>query len=145
VQYWRKPILEFGRLVLPLSGFAQFYHEETNSFTLNVAWWQWVENRTHLFALRDLDVTGPDKGREAWTEKDGSRLADKRFALIGFAHQPMPTVVGAPLFRPYQPDGMLAQAQVLLYNANPQDRPRKNKWQPVVGWDTLGWDNDVPE
>jgi hypothetical protein len=131
--------------VLPLSGFARFYHESSNEFTLHMAWWQWVENETRLFVLKDLDVRGPDKGREPWTKKDGSRLADERFSLIGFASQPAPVVIGAPVFRQSQPDGLLAHAQVLLYNANPQDRPRKAEWQPVVGWDTLAWDNEVPE
>jgi hypothetical protein len=145
VQYWRKPILAFGRATLPLSGFARHYHDATNDFTLNMAWWQWLENRTHLYVLKDLDVRGPDKGREPWAVRDGSHLADARFALVGFAHQPMPEVVGAPVFRPYQPDGLAAHAQVLLYNANPQNRPRQRQWQPVVGWDTLAWDNAVPE
>ena len=145
VQYWRKPILDFGRLVLPISGFAGYYHDESNDFTLNMAWWQWLENRTHLYVLKDLEVAGADKGEERWTKKKGSRRADELFAVIGFAHQDAPEVMAAPLIRPYQPDGLAAHAQVLIYNANPQDRPRKPKWQPVVGWDTLGWDTAVPE
>jgi hypothetical protein len=145
VQYWRKPILDFGRAVLPLSGFAGYYHDESNDFTLNMAWWQWLENKTRLFVLKDLEVAGADKGEERWTRKAGSRRADELFAVIGFAHQDAPEIMGAPLIRPYQPDGMAAHAQVLVYNANPQDRPRRKKWQPVVGWDTLNWDNAVPE
>lgn len=145
VQYWRKPILDFGRAVLPLSRFARFYHTESNEFTLNMAWWQWVENKTHLYVLTDLEVAGADKGEEPWTTKAGSRRADELFAVMGFAHRPAPYVVAYPLLRDSQPDGVAAHAQVLLYNANPQDRPRRAKWQPVVGWDTLAWDGPVPE
>ncbi len=145
VQVWRKPILDYGRAVLPLSHFAQHYHDHSNEFTLNMAWWQWVENETRLYRLKDLDVTGPDKGREPWTTEDGSPRADELFGVIGFAHKPPPEVLGMPIFRQPQPDGLAAHAQVMLYNANPQDRPRKAKWQPVVGWDTLAWDTAVPE
>ncbi|MFM8272247.1 MAG: pilus assembly protein TadG-related protein [Gemmata sp.] len=145
VQYWRKPILVFGEIALPMSRFAHHYHDESNEFTLNMAWWQWKENKTRLFVIKDLNVAGPDKGKEPWTKRDGSRRLDELFAIVGLAHQPAPTVIGFPLFRQYQPDGFVAQAQALVYNASPQDRPRRDEWQPVVGWDTLAWDADVPE
>ncbi len=145
VQYWRKPIIEFGEIALPMSRFARYYHDETNDFTLNMAWWQWSENGTKLFAIKDLEVAGPDKGEEPWTKKAGSRRADELFAIVGLAHQPAPTVYGYPLFRQYQPDGLVAQSQAMIYNASPQDHPRKAKWQPVVGWDTLAWNVAVPE
>jgi len=145
VQYWRKPILDYGRRVLPLAEFAEHYHTHSNDFTLNMAWWQWLENETRLFRLKDLQVAGPDKGREVWTTEAGSDVANERFGYLGFALKPPPEVIGMPIFRQPQPDGMAAHAQVMIYNANPQDRPRTSKWQPVVGFDTLAWDNDVPE
>lgn len=145
VQYWRWPVLRFGRQVLRLSEFAPAYHKHSQKFTLNMAWWQWVENETKLYRLKDLEVSGDDKGREKWTTADGSGRANELFGVLGFAHCPPPDVFGMPIFRQPQPDGMAAHAQVLLYNANPQDRPRKHLWQPVVGWDTLGWTTDVPE
>jgi hypothetical protein len=49
------------------------------------------------------------------------------------------------IFRQANPNGVLAYSQGMVYNANPQDRPRRAGWQPVVGWDTLNWDGDVPE
>ncbi len=145
VQLWRKPILEYGRRVLPLSGFAEHFHRHSNEFTLNMAWWQWEENRTRLYRLKDLNVTGRDKGREEWAREDGFDRANELFGVLGFAHKPPPEVTGFPVFRQPQPDGMAAVAQVLVYNANRQDRPRVPKWQPVVGWDTLAWDDPVPE
>jgi hypothetical protein len=145
VQYSRKPILQFGRVVLPLSRFARHYHESSNEFTLNMAWWQWKENKTKLFVLRDLDVAGTDKGREPWTRPNGSARADELFALVGFAHERTPAVIAFPRLPQTQTNGLAAFAQVLMYNANPQERERIPDWQPTVGWDTLNWANDVPE
>jgi hypothetical protein len=145
VQIWRKPILDFSRLVLNVSEFTKHYHKYSNEFTLEMAWKQYSEKNTKLYRLKDLDVTGPDKGGEPWTKEDGSNRANELFGVIGFAHLPPPSIIGMPIFRQPQPDGMAAFAQVMIYNANRQDRPRKSKWQPVVGWDTLAWDDDVPE
>ena len=145
VQYWRRPILEYGQTVLRLSEFAKHYHKHSQEFTRNMARWQWQENETRLYRLKDLKPHGADKGREEWATEAGSDRANELFGVLGFALKPPPVVIGFPIFRQSQPDGIAAVAQVLIYNANPQDRPRKAKWQPVVGWDTLAWDNAVPE
>jgi hypothetical protein len=147
VQYWRPPAIQFGQAVLPLSGFARHYFNATNKFTLLLSLWQQEDEvyDTRLYILKDLKIDGKDKGQEEWTTKEGSALADERFCLLGFAHQPAPVVVGYPIFRQTQPDGISAVAQAMVYNANPQTNPRKAKWQPRVAWDTLAWVNDVPE
>lgn len=143
VQYWRRPILVYGTKVLRLSEFAPAYHKHSNEFTLNMARWQWEENKTRLFRLKDS--TPNTKGREKWTTAEGSDRADELFCTLGFALKPPPEVIGMPIFRQPQPDGIAAVAQVMIYNANPQHLPRQKKMQPMVGWDTLGWVERLPK
>jgi hypothetical protein len=147
IQYWRVPILRFGEDALLLSRFRHFYHARTDEFTLLLAKRQ-KESGVHvnLLILDDLDQDGQDKGQEPWTKRNGSARADELFSTIGFAHRPRHAMNSSPLFRQSNPDGLVAYAQVMLYNANPQPTTRPAaQQQPVVGHDTLNWDNAVPE
>lgn len=155
VQYYRPPILRFGRQVLPLSRFARHYHRESNELTLKMSVWQAQDlhlkevihggRPTMLFRLIGSDPTNTDKGREAWNRREGSALADTLFCLVGFArHAPVPTM-GSAIFVQTQPDGIAGSAQAMIYNANPQLGVTRGRWQPVAGWDTLNWANEVPE
>lgn len=61
VQFWRRPVLAFADRHLPLSGYAGFYLDFSNRFTLEAARQQAAEFGNHLFVLKD----GTAKGREA--------------------------------------------------------------------------------
>jgi hypothetical protein len=100
----------------------------------------------NLYVLNDLDVQNSDKGQEPWTRADGSRRADELFCYVGFAHRPAAPLIITPwIFRQPNPDGYVTYAQAMIYNANPQTGAVDAKTQPVVGWDTLNWSNQVPE
>jgi hypothetical protein len=150
VQFWRQPVLAFARKHLPLSRYADHYREWSQHFTLEMARWQAEDYGTSLYVVRAGTGEPAEKGREAWTRRDGSRLADELFGLLAVSRSPSPPVVGRPVFRQPRPNGVLATAQVMLYNANPQTGQTETPaaldprdWQPVVGWDTLNWDPDV--
>jgi hypothetical protein len=149
IQYWRVPILSFGEQALLLSRFRHFYHARTDEFTLLLAKRQ-KESGIHvnLLILEDLEqeAAGKDKGQEPWTKRNGSARADELFATIGFAHRRRHTMNSSSIFRQTNPDGLVAYAQVMLYNANPQPLGQGGRGQqPVVGYDTLNWENAVPE
>lgn len=148
VQYWRKPVLAFADELLVLSRYGSHYLKWSNHFTPLMARWQGPDYGVFMYALKGR--AGKPKGREPWTTRDGSARADALFALLGFAHQDAPALLGAPLFRQPQPDGYAAFAQAMLYNANPQEPDklppaplRPGEWQPRVAWDTLNWDPEV--
>ncbi|MBX7103815.1 MAG: hypothetical protein K1X57_07025 [Gemmataceae bacterium] len=155
VQYYRPPILSFSRQILPLSRFARFYHEESNGFTLKMAVWKSKElnlknvipggRPTRLFRLIGTDPGVADKGREIWNVQAGSARADELFCILGFARHAPVSVMGYPAFPQTQPDGIAGSAQAMIYNANPQNGATRSRWQPVAGWDTLNWENEVPE
>jgi hypothetical protein len=147
IQYWRVPLLRFGEDALLLSRFRHHYQARTDEFTLLLAKRQ-KESGVHvnLLILDDLQQDSQDKGQEPWTKRNGSTRADELFSTIGFAHRHRHAMNSSPLFRQSNPDGLVAYAQVMLYNANPQPRTQPPAHQqPVVGHDTLNWDNAVPE
>jgi hypothetical protein len=147
IQYWRVPLLRFGEEALLLSRFRHFYQARTDEFTLLLAKRQ-KESGVHvnLLILEDLQQDGQDKGQEPWTKRSGSARADELFATIGFAHRHRHAMNSSPIFRQTNPDGLVAYAQVMLYNANPQPLANSGRGQqPVVGYDTLNWENAVPE
>ena len=74
---------------------------------------------------------------------DGSREADRQFALIGFGHRPKLPVASFGAFRQTNPDGIAAYAQAFVYNANPNPRTTGGGFQPRVAYDTLNWVNAV--
>jgi hypothetical protein len=145
IQRWRLPIFAFADDCLVLARFKVYYQKWTNDYTLKFAD-KFKGQGINLYILDDLQQDGADKGQEPWTKAGGSRRADELFGVMGFAHRPPLPVYFSPVFRQTNPDGLVAYAQVLVYNANRQDRARVGGGQPVVGWDTLNWDLDyVPE
>jgi hypothetical protein len=145
IQYWRIPLLQLGDDALLLSRFKAAYFQRTDEFTLTLADRQKQERGVHLLIIQGLDQDGADKTNEVWTTADGSRDADRLFGTIGFARRPRPPLNAANLFRQGNPDGIVAYAQVMIYNANPQQRGTVAGTQPTAGWDTLGWITPVPE
>jgi hypothetical protein len=140
-------LLQFGENALLLSRFKAAYFQRTDEFTLTLAQRHKQERGVNLLILQGLNTDGTDKTNEPWTTADGSRTADKMFATIGFARRPRPPLNAANLFRQGNPDGIVAYAQVMIYNANPEQlgTPPGAGVQPTAGWDTLGWITQVPE
>jgi hypothetical protein len=145
VQLWRVPVFQFADDCLGLARFKQYYQRRTNEYTLAFAR-QFKDQGINLYVLPDLRLDAQDKGNEFWRTAPGSRRADELFAVVGFAHRPPLPVMNYPVFRQTNPDGLVAYAQALVYNANTPDLQRRAGWQPMVGWDTLNWGaGQVPE
>jgi hypothetical protein len=66
------------------------------------------------------------------------------FCVLGFGRRVAFRVAGGFYDDP-NPHGVVAYAQAMTYNANPQRGPVGGGKQPEVGWDTLNWENRVAE
>jgi hypothetical protein len=97
-----------------------------------------------LQVLTECDITKQEKGSEPWTKQSGSRRADELFCVLAFARR-VPFRIASSLYDQPNQDGIVAFAQAMAYNANPQIGPSGGGRQPRVGWDTLNWDNQVAE
>ncbi|HEY7314768.1 MAG TPA: hypothetical protein VH643_35800 [Gemmataceae bacterium] len=157
IQWWRQPWIDFGKDVLILSRFAQYFENRSTQYSLSIIKHLKQDKGIKLYVMSNPDPQGRGKTFEPWTFADqpsgdkggykGSKLADRMFCVVGLAHRRAPDAFGRNIFR-YQenPDGMVCFAQAMLYNANPQKRGSGDKnWQPTVGWDTLNWNGPVPE
>ncbi len=155
VANWRIPIEELMWDWLRIARSANYYHHYSIHYT-----WQWVkqkkEDGVHLHVMEglfDSDGANGNKGQEVWTQENGSGRADELFCLMGFARRKAPRLASSgvsqqsptPLYKPQNPQGVVAYAQAMIYNANPQIGSRGSDYQALVGWDTLNWINDVPE
>lgn len=153
VAYHRQPILDLMGPLLPLSQGKKHYKDASDGASKDVCsevQLEWQD--MGLFVLRDYP--SPDKGYAAWTE-DADK-AEALFSVVGLAQRPAPAVYGVGVFRQQHAEGRLTYAQTLLYNANPQQRPKHKidlsckritpNRQARVGWDTLNWspDSDPP-
>ena len=111
--------------------------------------------KIHLYVVKGLNETqqGISKSQEKWNDwdnrSDATSEIEKQFCHVGFAHKTAPRVGVARFYRQENPRGMVCFAQSMVYNANEQQRPAPpgpaGGNQPRVGWDTLGWTNDVKE
>ena len=133
---WRQPLLDLMRELLTLSGAADFYQQETFKRT-GVISGQIRAHGVKLFVM--LDTTPSNKGSELWAHGLSSTLlADPMFTLVGAVRHQPPRMTAPPLYHQANPDGLIAYAQAMFYNAGPQ--------QPLAGeqlnacWDTLNWD-----
>jgi len=148
IQRWRIKWMEFGESALLMSRFKCHYKKWTDHFTLELAKRAKQQTLVNLLVIRELDIDGRDKTHEPWAEPDGSgsATADRLFAVIGFARRPPPGIAALGYFRQPNPDGFVAFAQGMVYNANPHKQgANRPGWQAVAGWDTLNWDSEVPE
>jgi hypothetical protein len=146
IRYWRIPLLHFGEDFLLLARFKSYYMTRSNEFTLTLSQRMKTDSHVNLYIMEHTALDGADKGHEPWTTSEGSPEAGRLFSVVSFAHRPPPPITSFGIFRQGNPDGLVAYAQAMIYNANPQrGRSAGNKKQPVVGWDTLNWDNVVPE
>jgi hypothetical protein len=146
IRYWRIPLLRFGEDWLLLARFKSYYMTRSDQYTLTLCQRMKQDKSINLYIMEDAVPDGADKGHEPWTTAEGSPRADNLFSVVGFAHRPAPPITSYGIFRQGNPDGLVAYAQAMIYNANPQTgRSAGAHNQPVVGWDTLNWDNVVPE
>jgi hypothetical protein len=139
VNYHRQFLFPLGRLLI-FSQFSKHYREWTTKITLTRCAEYYLQSSTHLYVFRGSQPRR--KGRESWTRSTAE--AEKMFTLMGFAHRPPPERSVASFFPAGNPDGTLAYAQAIVYNANEQ-RPDATpaRFQPWVGWDTLNWSSPV--
>ncbi len=117
VQRWRLPVYAFADVALTLSHFKEFYQVSTNTFTQVIAGRLKLLG-VNLYVLEEMDLIASDKGQEPWTTD--SRRADQLFSVVAFARREPAPVTGLPWFRQANPDGVVAYAQAMVYNANPQ-------------------------
>lgn len=144
VQWWRQSWMQFGRNALVLSRFACWIEDETNDYTPKIVQ-RLRDQGTQLYILKDLKLNSSDKTHELWMNNNAE--AEKLFTLMGFAHRSAPPLFSNGIFHQENPNGFVCYAQAMFYNANPQDpnSTGDSDWQPVAGWDTLNWQNRVPE
>jgi len=147
IQRWRLPWLHFGEDALLLSRFKCHYLKYTDEYTIEMTRRaKELVIPVNLLVIRELKQDGSDKGKESWAREGGSGTADQLFGTMAFAHRPKSEIASFGYYRQPNPDGFLAFAQTMIYNANPQkpDESRRG-FQKRVGWDTLNWSVDVPE
>lgn len=137
VAYHRTVVLRFMRWMI-ISNAREHYLKYTNAYTL-------LKSK-ELYQRGDFTMyvmTGPgeQKGAEPWTRD--SRLADRKFTLVGFAHRPGRTPMSVAVFETPNSGGMVACAQAMIYNANRQNPGGGGAFQPEVAWDTFNWEPPV--
>jgi hypothetical protein len=135
VLYDRQPVRQ--RLEpLVIANAAALYDDWALPTTTRLARRVYLESGLALFVMAD-SVRG-SQGAAPWIQD--SRLADHRFGILALAYRTAPTPLAERIFPATNPDGLLAHAQLMLYNAPPQpvqgDDPQL---QPCFGWDTLNW------
>lgn len=141
VTFHREPILVFMRNWLTLSGASGFYLKHTNECTHVVCRRLQTDGDIKLYMMkRDNE---PDRGTESWT--NDSEEADDIFTVVGFAHRDKPLIVSPVIYSQEQEDGIVAFAQAMFYNANPQNPNASPGLQAAVGWDTLNWEGTPVE
>jgi hypothetical protein len=148
IQWWRPWWMDYGNTFLPLSKFKCHFKKWTNEYTTELADRAKTRQRINLLVIRGMDPDRRDKMSETWTKAAGSGEADRLFSTMAFARREAPGIAAQGYFRQANPDGILAYAQAMVYNANPVE-PERNRQglQPVTGWDTLNWDTSwrMPE
>jgi hypothetical protein len=139
----RVPWLQFGEDALLLARFKPHYWERTDEYALTLTDRFRNERGVRLYILEGYEPDSMEKGSESWQFPDGSRDADRNFAVVGFGHRKKLPVASYGVFRQTNPYGIAAYAQSFIYNANPNPRTTGNGFQPRVSFDTLNWINAV--
>ncbi|MCU0703142.1 MAG: pilus assembly protein TadG-related protein [Fimbriiglobus sp.] len=143
VQYWRVPWLRFGEDALLLARFKPHYWDRTDEYSLTLTDRFRREGGVLLYHLNGYDPDREEKGSEEWQTADGSRQADRQFAVVGFGHRGRAETASYGVFRQANPHGIAAYAQAFVYNANPNPRTTGGGLQPRVAYDTLNWVSPV--
>ncbi len=148
VNYHRQPILQRLGELCKLVDARKLYKDQTERDSKRICDFLQTSASHDLGLYVLLGYPAPDKANALWTADPDQ--ADLVFATTVLAHRPPPVVLGVPAaFRQAHPSGTVAVAQVLLYNANPFQRPEHpidltckritpNR-QADVGCDTLNW------
>jgi hypothetical protein len=137
---WRKPIRDVMRWVLFLSGASKHYRTYTQRYAKDKAQEVREQQGLHLFVVKDFTPPGVEKFEEPWI--NDSRRAEALFTVMGFAHREFSARFSPSVYVPRSQDGLLAYAQAMTYNANPNRRASDGRRQAEVGWDTLNWLHD---
>ncbi|OAI51121.1 hypothetical protein AYO44_17320 [Planctomycetaceae bacterium SCGC AG-212-F19] len=147
VVYRRRPILSVLSW-MKISEAADLYLKYTTDKSIDTC--REYYDKNNLFMLTIMNPADPfemktaGKGNESWTHD--TVKADEMFSVIGFAHRPSPQPFSTRVYRQPNPDGIVAYAQAIIWNANLQDpanTPTQPPQQPQVGWDTLNWSRPV--
>lgn len=139
VLFNRRPIIKFTSWMI-FSRTPRWYHEFTHKFTRTMGQQFYREDNSSpyehcLYVMENHDPQR--KGEEPWTTD--SRLADQLFTVVGLAHRQPPRIVSPGVFGQPNPEGLVAYAQAIFYNANAQSSKDTGRRQREVGWDTLNW------
>ncbi len=137
---WRKPIREAMFLPLFLSGARGYYRKYTHQYATEKAQEVREQQGLNLFVLKDFKPPNVEKFHEPWV--NDSRRADELFTLMGFARRDFSPLFSPAVFKTANQGGMVAYAQAMIYNANPNLGDSDGNRQAVVGWDTLNWLRD---
>jgi hypothetical protein len=135
VVFHRQPILDFT-VWMVFSQFRKHYIHHTEGYMRKKSFEAYKDRHATLQVLALMDPE--KKGEELWTSIPP--VADRYFAIMGFAHRKAPRPEGSAAFAQSNPDGLVAFAQAILYNANGRDpNAGPRSLQRAVGWDTLNW------
>jgi hypothetical protein len=173
VNYNRYPILQVLS-IMKFSHARKWYRKWTNEYTIKRGIDFYTMERTwvlkfpytqhySLWVMWDFtgvggifgggDAQPQDKGNEVWTDWKktvaldylGINLQDQMFCLVGVAHRPAPKLAWTTIYKQPNPDGIVAFAQGMIYNANQQGGSDNAQFQPQIGWDTLNWKPTVDQ
>ncbi len=156
----RAPILGLMNQHLKKSRAAEHFEKWTNRYALIAAWkFRSGQRLTRSGAgsaswskqaepLSLLVLTGayrdrrPRKGLEDWTGSDAADQleAASLFTVLGVAHREFEPLFSSALFPAPQSNGLTTASLGMLYNANEQGSTGGSQTQPLLGWDTLNWD-----
>jgi len=136
VTFHRKPILDFMLYALTFSGAQGHYKKHSNECTIEVCRRLQADGNMELYVMERKQAS--DKGFEEWT--NDSKKADNLFTMVGFVHAESPPAISPAVYAQAQEEGMVAYAQAMFYNANPQEPSSFGSQQAAVGWDTLNWE-----
>jgi hypothetical protein len=137
---WRKPIREAMFLPLFLSGARGYYRKYTHQYATEKAQEVREQQGLNLFVLKDFKPPNVEKFHEPWV--NDSRRADELFTLMGFARRDFSPLFSPAVYKTANQGGMVAYAQAMIHNANPNLGDSDGNRQAVVGWDTLNWLHD---
>lgn len=141
VVYRRRPILSVMSW-MKLSDAANLYLKYTTQHSIDTCRTYYDKGKQYMLVIDDSMNPGESKtvgkGNESWTRDTAA--ADRLFSVVGFAHRVPPRPFASGVYRQPTPDGFVAYAQAIVWNANLQDPANTPKQhQPQVGWDTLNW------
>ncbi|GAB5402142.1 MAG: hypothetical protein Aurels2KO_03730 [Aureliella sp.] len=159
----RAPILGLMNQHLKKCKAAEHFEKWTNRYALIAAWrfrsgqrlrrtgtasasWSKQAEPLSLLVLQGAyRQSEPYKGLEDWTGNGAAdqREAESLFTVLGVAHREFEPLFSSTVSPAPQSNGIATVALGMLYNANSQTSIGSGLSQPLLGWDTLNWDQSA--